>query len=74
MPEVTLAAVLVLAVGVVLVAVLVLIGILILVLVAVLVLILILILVIHSLFLQYLSCGDLPLIQFAPKFRLYPLV
>ena len=72
MPEVTLAAVLVLAVGVVLVAVLVLIGILILVLVAVLVLILIL--VIHSLFLQYLSCGDLPLIQFAPKFRLYPLV
>jgi hypothetical protein len=70
MPEVTLAAVLVLAVGVVLVAVLVLIGILILVLVAVLVLILIL--VIHSLFLQYLSCGDLPLIQFTPKFRLYP--
>ena len=70
MPEVTLATVLVLAVGVVLVAVLVLIGIL--VLVAVLVLILIL--VIHSLFLQYLSCGDLPLIQFAPKFRLYPLV
>ena len=54
----------------VLIAVLVLVGVLILVAV----LVLVLILVIHSLFLQYLSCGDLPLIQFAPKFRLYPLV
>ena len=49
-------------------------AVLVLILVLVAVLVLILILVIHSLFLQYLSCGDLPLIQFAPKFRLYPLV